>query len=269
MTLRQRRPPFWFLRRTPRTVRAEIDEEIRVHLQMRADARRAEGLSSDQAHREARRRFGDIEGTRAYCRQQNEHKEAVVHRGLFVEEIVRDVRVAIRSLLQAPVLALTIVATVGLGIGATTVVVSAIDAAILRPLPYAEPARLVWIYLDAPPFMFRFSVADYLALETQQTHFDRVAGFTNRTMVHSTTSGADVLRGRQVSWTYFGVLGMAPVLGRDFNEDDARPGVSPWPHASCRHAVPSPCSRLRCCGTSRGPARDSAPILLASQPTLR
>ena len=67
-------------------------------------------------------------------------------------------------------------ATVGLGIGATTVIFAAVNAALLQPLPYAEPARLVRIYTDAPPNKFRFSVADYLALQAQQTQFEQVAG---------------------------------------------------------------------------------------------
>ena len=80
-------------------------------------------------------------------------------------------------------LTLTIVATVGLGIGATTAIFAPIDATLLRPLPYADPGRLVRIYTDAPPNRFRFSVADYLALQAQQTRFEQIAGYTSRAHV--------------------------------------------------------------------------------------
>ena len=60
-------------------------------------------------------------------------------------ELLHDIRTSLRGLLRAPVMTLTIVATVGLGIGATTVIFGAIDAALLRPLPYAHPERLVRI----------------------------------------------------------------------------------------------------------------------------
>jgi hypothetical protein len=82
-----------------------------------------------------------------------------------------DLRHGLRSLARSPVLTGTIVLTVGLGVGATTAMFAVIHAVILSPLPYADPTRLVRIYTDAPPNRFRFSVADYLALEDQQTRF--------------------------------------------------------------------------------------------------
>ena len=119
---------------------------------------------------------------------------------------------------------LTIVATVGLGIGATTVIFSAIHAALLQPLPYADPGRLVRIYTDAPPNRFRFSVADYQALQAEQTHFEQIAGYTDRLMSFSDGNVAERLRGKLVSWTYFSLLGLRPATGRDFAEADGRPG---------------------------------------------
>ena len=80
------------------------------------------------------------------------------------------------------------------------------------------------VYTDAPPFKFRFSVADYLALQSQQTQFERVATYRERTMTFSDGSAAELVTGRFVSWTYFGLLGLAPAVGRDFTETDGRPG---------------------------------------------
>ena len=86
----------------------------------------------------------------------------------------------------------------GLGIGATTVIFSGINAALLRPLPYPAPERLVWIYTDAPPNKFRFSLADYLALEEQQTQFEQIAAYTDLAMAFSDGVDAERLRGRVV-----------------------------------------------------------------------
>jgi predicted permease len=144
-----------------------------------------------------------------------------------IEDLAQDVRICLRSLLRAPVMTATIVATVGLGIGATTVIFAAVEAALVRPLPYADPDRLVRIYTDAPPNRFPLSVADYLALETQQTHFERVGGYTGVEMAWSDGTAAERLPGREVSWTYFALLGLRPVLGRDFTESDGRPGNPP------------------------------------------
>jgi putative ABC transport system permease protein len=148
-------------------------------------------------------------------------------RTLRAADLGRDLRLSIRSLLRAPILALTIVLTVGLGIGGTTAMFGAVHAAFLRPLPYSDPGQLAWIYTDDPPFQFRFSAVDLLALDAQQTHFTSVAGFTNRTMTYSDGAASDVLRGRAVTWRYFRTLGLTPAAGRDFTEADGRPGSQP------------------------------------------
>lgn len=147
--------------------------------------------------------------------------------GLMIADLMQDFRVCLRGLLRAPMMTATIVATVGLGVGATTVIFGAVNAALLRPLPYSDPGQLVRIYTDAPPNKFRFSVADYLALQEQQTHFEKIAGYTDRPMAFSDGNVAERLRGRVVSWTYFALLGIRPALGRDLTELDGRPGSPP------------------------------------------
>jgi predicted permease len=219
--------PFWYLRRRRKTVAAEVDEELQAHLEMRAEDLRAEGLSAEDARREALRRFGDLEATRAYCRRQDEATEGSRGRALAFADLGQDARIALRSLLRARGLTAVIVATVGLGIGATALTFAAVHATLLRPLPYPDSARLVRIYTDAPPNRFRFSVADYRALEEQQTVFDRVGGYTERPMSWSDGTSAERLRGRVVTWTYFDVLGLRPALGRNFTAEEGRPGAPP------------------------------------------
>lgn len=219
------RKPFWYLRR--RSVGSDVDEELNTHLEMRIEALVESGMTRDQARREALEQFGDLEGTRRYCRTQDETREDEVQRRLFVQDFVQDVRIGVRSLLRVPVLTLTIVATVGVGMGATAAIFSAIDAALLRPLPYAEPDRLVRLYTDAPPFKFRFSVADYLELIERQTHFETLATYTDRSMSYVSSARAESIRSRVVSWQFFSSLGLAPSLGRDFTEADGRPGTPP------------------------------------------
>jgi putative ABC transport system permease protein len=215
---------FWYLRRPPGTVQDEVDEELRIHLEMRIEELRATGLSPDAARKQAIQDFGDIEGTRRYCQRLGVDKENRVQRLLFVQDLAQDVRIGVRNLLRAPALALTVVGTVGLGIGATTAIFAAVNAALLQPLPYRNPEQLVRIYTDAAPNKFSLSVADYLALEAQQTHFDVVAGSTGRVMAFSNGTTAERLTGREVTWTYFRLLGIAPSIGRDLSEQDGRPG---------------------------------------------
>ena len=150
-----------------------------------------------------------------------------MRRALVLDDLVQDFRISLRGLLRAPMMAVTIVATVGLGIGATTAIFSAVYAALLRPLPYPDAQRLVRIYTDSPPNLFRFSVVDYQALEAQQTTFERIAGLTDREAAFSDGNVAERIRGRVVTWTYFSLLGIRPALGRDFTEADGRPGSPP------------------------------------------
>jgi putative ABC transport system permease protein len=215
---------FWYLRRRPEALREEVDEELRVHLEMRIEELRSRGLAPGDARREALRQFGDLEHTREYCQRQDREKEDRVQRTLFVQDLGQDIRMGLRNLLRAPVVTLTVVVTVGLGIGATTAIFAAVNAALLQPLPYKDPDQLVRIYTDAPPYKFNFSVADYLAFDAQQTHFEQIAGYTGRRMAFSDGTVAERLTGREVTWTYFRLLGIAPAVGRDFTEQDGRPG---------------------------------------------
>jgi predicted permease len=223
----RRRRPFWFLGRSPVTVESELDEELRVHLEMRVEELKARGLPAEAARREALLQFGDLEATRRYCRRQDLEKEKHMRRGLWLQDAIQDVRLSLRSLLRAPVLAATVVLTVGLGVGATTAMFALVHAILLRPLPYADPDRLVRIYTDAPPNKFPFSVADYLALDEQQRSFERIAGYASRSMAFSDGRVAERLPGRTVSGAYFDLLGIRPALGRSFTEADARPGSAP------------------------------------------
>jgi predicted permease len=208
-------------------VQSDVDEELNLHLEMRVEELRSRGMPIEDARREALRQFGDLEGTREYCRRKDEEKETAMQRSLMLQDFAQDVRIGIRSLMRVPILTLTIVVTVGVGIGATAAIFSAIDAALLRPLPYAHPERLVRIYTDAPPFKWRFSVADYLAFREQQTQFEESAAYTDRSVIYSDGVSSEMLRARVVSWTFFSVLGIRPAIGRDFAEPDGRPGTPP------------------------------------------
>jgi len=218
---------FWYLRRGRNRVATELDEELQHHLDLRTEELVAGGMPPADARREAERQFGDLRAAREYCRRQDNEKDDAVRRQLMFEDLIQDLRIGWRGLLRAPLMTIIIVGSVGLGIGATTAIFAAVDAAYLRPLPYSNPDRLVRIYTDAPPNRFLFSVADYLAFTEQQKSFERVAGYTNRPMAYSDGQVAERVDARIVTWGYFGVLGIRPAMGRDFTEADGRPGAQP------------------------------------------
>ena len=82
-----RQRPFWYLRR--RSVRADVDEELSLHLEMRVDELIAKGMSPADARREALRQFGDLEATRNYCRRQDEERENVMQRALLFQDFMQ------------------------------------------------------------------------------------------------------------------------------------------------------------------------------------
>jgi putative ABC transport system permease protein len=150
-----------------------------------------------------------------------------MRREQLIDELRQDLRVGLRGLRRSPIHTLTILASVGLGIGAATVMFALVNTTLLRPLPYENPERLVRIYTDAHPNKFPFSVADYLGLEEQHKEFEQVAGFSTQEMAFTDGAIAERVPGKRVSWTYFEVLGITPSLGRPFSEADGRPGAPP------------------------------------------
>ncbi len=139
---------------------------------------------------------------------------------------LQDLRHSLRSLLRSPVLTGTIVLTVGLGIGATSAIYAVIDSVLIQPLPYPDAGRLVRIYTDSPPHRWPLSVADYQALESQQTRFRRLAAYRNSTMTFHGAGTAERVRGKLVTWGYFPLLGHQPLHGRLPAADDDRPGAA-------------------------------------------
>jgi hypothetical protein len=103
-------------------------------------------------------------------------------RGGLVSGLWQDVTHSVRSLCRSAGLATTIVLTVGLGLGVTTAMVTVIDTVVLRPLPYADQDAIVWIYTDRPPNQWPLSVADYRALDEQQTSFSHLAAYETTTV---------------------------------------------------------------------------------------
>jgi putative ABC transport system permease protein len=144
-----------------------------------------------------------------------------------MDDLWRDLRQSLRSLARTPGLAVTIVLTVGLGIGATTAMWSVIHAVLIAPLPYADPGPLVRIYTDSPPHRWPLSVADYLALAEQQTSFDQVAGYTNATRTFTRGEVAERAQGKLVTGGYFSLLGIRPAAGRLLAPADDQPGGAP------------------------------------------
>ncbi|HET9370948.1 MAG TPA: ABC transporter permease [Vicinamibacterales bacterium] len=135
-----------------------------------------------------------------------------------------DLKHGVHGLLRAPGLTATLVLTVGLGLGATAAMVTVIHAVLVKPLPYENPDSLVWIFWDRRGFQNPLSVADYRAIEAQQTAFSHLAAYQTDSV--TVTGGAAPARvtARGVTWAYFSTLGRVAARGRLFDQADDQPG---------------------------------------------
>src|SRR5689334_4941770 len=145
--------PLWrrYLRLVRDDVDADVDDELRFHLEMRQRDFEARGMAPDDARRAARERFGDVAHVERALRTHDHRRHRGRQRRELMDTILQDVRFGWRSLRRAPAFTLVAVLTLALGIGATTAIFSVVDAVILRPLPYREPDRIVMVWMDNKP----------------------------------------------------------------------------------------------------------------------
>lgn len=138
---------------------------------------------------------------------------------------VREVRHAVTSLARMPGSVLTIVVTIAIGLGAVTALFATIRSVVVSPLPYADAADIAWVYTDNPPFKFRFSVADYRALDADHPAFESVAAY--QTQEVTTVAGGQPARVtvKSVTGSYFGVLRQRAALGRLIDPSDDKTGT--------------------------------------------
>ena len=144
-----------------------------------------------------------------------------------IRHLFRDLRYGARSLSRSPMLAMIVVLTVGLGIGATATLAGMTEVMLLRSLPYPDANRLVRVFTDSPPNRFPFSVADYRTLEREQTVFEQIAGYQNLSLTYTSGTSAERVRGKAVTSGYLPMLGLSPAHGRVFDRSDASADRAP------------------------------------------
>ncbi len=141
-----------------------------------------------------------------------------------------DLRYAIRLLRRSPLFTTTIVLTLVIGIGATTAIFSVVNAILLRPLPFAEPERLMQVAekndkLDLPAFAS--SALNYLSWKEQTHAFDALGAIRFTTFTLSGHGDPETYTGNAISASLMPLLGLPTTLGRTFTDDDDRPGAAP------------------------------------------
>jgi predicted permease len=205
---------------TRRRLYNDLSEEIRQHLAEKTEALMSNGMSREEADRAARREFGNV--TRTEERGREPWTRPIL------EGLCRDFLYAFRQLRKNPGYALTAILTLALGIGATTAVFSLVNAVILRPLPFPESHRLMWISQQdhSLPGLAAESLSypDYFDWRAQNHTLSGLASYLGSGVTLQTGAGARRLDAQIVSSNFFDVLCVAPAVGRDFGWEDEKPG---------------------------------------------
>jgi len=207
----------WFWGRETRE--AELDEEVRAHLDMAKQARLERGANEKDAERAARREFGNLALMKDVTRD-------VWGRG-WLEDLVEDVRYGLRMLRKNPAFAATAILTLALGIGANTAIFSVVNTVLIRPLPYKDADRLVtvWGYNRARGFdTDQVSPLDFADWRSQNHVFAGMAASTDTQYTLTGEGEPELITAYSFSADYFHVLGTAPLLGRTFLPEEEEPG---------------------------------------------
>ena len=204
---------------------AELEEEMRLHTALRAEAMQASGMSTEQSRLEARRRFG---------RTTNVAEASRDMWGLgTLDQLAQDLRFAIRRLRARPGFTAPVIAVLALGIGATTAVFSAVDAAMLRSLPFPREHELVSLTNVQVPFgpesneRAEGRLLDLADVFEMTTVFSGAAAYASGGLNLPDPDRPVRVKAGVVSATFFQTLGVTPLVGRTFTLDEGRPDGPP------------------------------------------
>ena len=191
----------------------DFAEEIQSHIELEADDLKREGLSEGAARQKAKSEFGSVSAARERFNLRG--------RAVWFENLMRDSRFALRQLLKNPGFTVTAILVMALGIGASVVIFAFVDAALIKPLPYENPTRLVNLFesnLTGP--RFHLSYLDYLDWKKMNSVFSSLSVYVQDDFMLSTPQGTRQVDGVRVNDGFLRTLGVRPMLGRDFHDSE-------------------------------------------------
>ena len=207
-----------------------VRSELQFHLDMRAQELIDAGMGPEAARLAALQAFGDFHAIERECRTLTARGAREHARRILMTGLLHDLRFAFRSLRKSPGFALVSILTLGLGIGANTAVFSMIRGVLLRPLPYENGERLV--YLRQPAALAgvpnaRFSVQELADYRSRSRSLQSVVEYHSMPFILLGRGEPRRVQTGVVSANYFDMLGVKPLLGRGFRPGEDQPGAEP------------------------------------------
>src|SRR5580700_48198 len=199
----------------------QLDKELGFHLEQHTADLVARGHDPAEARRQARLALGGEEQVKEQCRDARGAR--------WLEDLGQDLRYSLRTLRQKPGFSAVALATLALGIGATTVMFTVIDGVVLKPLSYPEPDRLVTVHGRTEKLgeQWGFSYPEFLDCQRESRSLGPIAAWTYSGATLSEPAPAEYVDGRQISSELFPVLGISLPKGRVFLPEEDRPGARP------------------------------------------
>jgi len=195
----------------PRAVERELRREVQHHLELETEKNIRAGMDPAEARRKAMLDFGGEE------RYKEQTRDARTTRPL--EDILMDLRYGLRQLRKHPGFTLVALLSLALGIGANTAIFSVVNAVLLRPLPFAEPDRMVVVEEHADGERNpTFSPRDFLDLKEQSSAFEYMVGYRSGSMTLTGGTLPERIPGYSVTANFFQAFGVEPALGRFFED---------------------------------------------------
>lgn len=198
----------------------ELSRELEFHLERATEANIRAGMTPSEARFAAQREFGGV------AQVQEEVRDAWGVR-LF-DQLRQDLAYGVRGLRHNPGFSLVVILTLALGIGANTAIFSVVHGVLLRPLPYGAPERLMQVEQlgrTAHPGTFGFSFTDLEDYRARNHTFSGLAEYHSMWFILLGRPEPERVQTGVVSANYFSVLGVKPILGRDFSPEDEKPGA--------------------------------------------
>ncbi|HUN85441.1 MAG TPA: ABC transporter permease [Terracidiphilus sp.] len=196
--------------------RSELDEEMVFHREQTEREFMNEGMTPEEARYAAMRQFGNA------TRLREQSQEAV---GFRFETVLQDLRFALRQMRKQPSFALTAILILALGMGVSVAIFGFVDAALIEPLPYFAPNRLMDVAESSSMFpRSNLSRADYDDWKRLNRSFTSLVAYGGTGYLLGTASGPEPVPAARVSAGFFRTLGVKAMLGRDFLPGEDRPG---------------------------------------------
>ncbi len=196
---------------------ADLEEEMRLHIDLRAEQHAGSGAAPDEARYAAQRRFGNLLQLKETSRE--------VWGWHWLETLLQDLRYSLRMLARSPGFTTAAVLSLALGIGANTAIFTLINALLLRTLPVREPQQLVWMgrtNLESTHGAHSFPYPYYRELRDHNSVLAGVLCYTGMSVALNVNGSSERLAGELVSGNYFDVLGLKPYIGRLFTREDEK-----------------------------------------------